>query len=178
MKRNELIKLRKMVDAEVCRRKRINELLDNELVKEYLKLADISSNGLDYNDKGGILEEILKDFEITKTNGIYVCVNAYYVDYYMYTEYVSINSEYADYRRYCDIESKEIIRAKKSNKVTDIYNNPLISEFEQNNIVLNPFNTRNYNNGYWNVRNYFFENALEYGQAKAKKLVLERYPRL
>ena len=52
------------------------------------------------------------------------------------------------------------------------------SEFERNNIVLNPYNKSDNNNGYEEVRRDFFENTLKYGEEESKKLLLEKYPRL
>ena len=80
MKRNELIKLRELVTKEVERRERIKTLLENELVKEYLELSKIEPNELDSNNIREILNQILNDFTISKTNGIYVCTSASYVD--------------------------------------------------------------------------------------------------
>ena len=51
-------------------------------------------------------------------------------------------------------------------------------EFENENIILNPYNTSNNRNGYDEVKYDFFETALKNGQAKAKKLVLSKYPRI
>ena len=182
MKRNELIKLRELVTKEVERRERIKTLLENELVKEYLELSKIEPNELDSNNIKEILNQILNDFTISKTNGIYVCTVAYYTDYRICyedtdysTKYTKIDASYADYRTYTDIESlKSIVASKDKNK----YYNAVIKEFEENNIVLNPYNTCKDKNGLNEVRMDFFENSLKQGQAKSKQLLLKKYPRL
>ena len=183
MKRNELIKLRELVEIEKNRRIRIKELLKHELVKEYLLLNNIDSILLDDNNIREIIDNILKTFNVTKTNGLYVCTSAYYVncricyeDTNYYTENVEIDSEYAKYKIYNDIESGKSIKAARE---LDKYNSyKLINEFEKNNIVLNPYNTNRDMNGFSEVRLDFFENSIKYGQAKSKKILLERYPRL
>ena len=50
MKTSELNNLRRLVNAEVYRREKIRELLENESVKEYLKIANINIEDLDAND--------------------------------------------------------------------------------------------------------------------------------
>jgi len=52
------------------------------------------------------------------------------------------------------------------------------NSIEKNNIVLNPYNSENNENGYAEVREKFFIAAIEKGQGKAKKLILEQYPRM
>ncbi len=183
MKRNELIQLRELVDDEIKRRKRIKELLGNELVMEYLEITKTNPVDLDINNISEIISKVLSSFTISKTNGIYVCTSAWYTDWKVcyeetnyYSQDVDINSEYAESKIYTDIESGECICAKKVVNCMDI--RPLISNFEQNNIVLNPYNTGNNRNGYDEVKFDFFETALKDGQAKAKKLVLTKYPRI
>ena len=183
MKRYELVKLRKIVSQEIKRRERIKELLGNDLVKEYLEITKTLVNELDSNDIRGILSNILSSFEIKETNGIYVCTSACYVDYdicyeetYTYTKYTEIDSKLAESKIYTDIESGKSIVAVDSLKKP--YDRLLFSNFENNNIVLNPYNTCKNNNGYAEVRMDFFETCLKDGQAKGKKLVLAKYPRI
>ena len=181
MKRNELIELRQLLNDRINERKRLNELLENDLIQEYLNIKGIDDNLLDTDNVREILKEILKDFKITKTNGIYVCTSAYYIDYritYQDTEYftadVDIDSKYAERRTYYDIESGKLQRA--FNEENEWY--PVFKEFEENNIVLNPYNSNRNMNGYEEVRMDFFENAIKYGQAKSKKLLLSKYKKL
>ena len=179
MRRDELITLRELVTEEVERRKRIKELLKMDLVKEYLEITKTSPEDLDVNNLPEIINKILETFKITKTNGIYVCTSAYYIDCsitYQDTSYysrtVDIDSEYADYKIYHDIEDGRMVKANKEN------NKILIKVFEDNNIVLNPYNTNVNSNGYYEVKTDFFINAIKDGQNKSKKLLLSKYPRI
>ena len=183
MKRNELIQLKELVTKEVERRKRIEKLLESDLVQEYIELTNAKVNKLDSNNIREILKQILFSHSITKTNEIYVCTSAYYMDYEIiyqdtidYTKNVEINSHRATHKIYTDIESGEKISA--TNKLDNNGQGQLISTFEQNHIVLNPYNTHQNWNGYYDVKLDFFETAIKDGQAKAKKLVLTKYPRI
>ena len=73
-----------------------------------------------------------------------------------------------------DIESESIVVASS---LSDS-NMTLISKFESENIVLNPYNTSNNKNGYDDVHLDFFSSSVEQGQAKAKKLILEKYKKM
>lgn len=183
MKRSELIRFRKMVNNEIDRRERIKSLLGNDLVREYLEITGINPVNLDSNNISEIISGILSIFAITETNGIYVCTSAWYEecricyeDTFYYSQDVKINSEYAEYKTYTDIESGEVTLAVKVKE--ESYGRPLISNFEANNIVLNPHNTSENENGYDEVKFDFFETALKDGQSKAKKLVLSKYPKM
>ena len=183
MRRNELIRLRELVNKEVERRKRIKELLELDLVKEYIELTNAKVKKLDSNNIREILKQILFSHSITKTNEIYVCTSAYYMDYDIvyhdtidYQKNVEMNSHCATHKIYTDIESGEEISATK--ELDNDGKGQLISTFEQNNIVLNPYNTYQNWNGYYEVKFDFFETAIKDGQAKAKKLVLTKYPRI
>ena len=184
MNKDELIILKDLVDKEIEKRKRINELLENETVQEYLRITNTDPCNIDSDNIREVLSQILKTWEISKTNGIYVCTSSYYMDCKInyedsefFSHMVPINSRDADYRIYQDIESEVRVQAAKNN------NNPYLiktnmHEFERDHIVLNPYNNVRNQNGYSEVRLDFFENALKYGQAKSKKLLLEKYPRL
>ncbi len=185
MTRNELIELRKIVNNEINRRKRIKELLSNDLIQEYLRITNTKLEELDDSNIKEILEQILSTFTITKTNGIYVCTGAYYVDcdiFYQdtsyYTRSADIDSNIAEYRLYTNIENDKRYKAVKDRTIRNWDNNPSFNEFESNNIILNPYNTNVDMNGYNEVKYDFFETALKNGQAKAKKLVLSKYPRI
>ena len=185
MKRNELIELRELVNKEINRRERIKELLKNNLIQEYLKITNAKFEELDTNNLQEIINQILSTFTITKTNGIYVCIEAYYIgcdicyeDTNYYSRSVDINSSQAEFRIYTDIENGKIFKATSKNENKRIYNYPLFNEFELNNTVLNPYNTSINNNGYNDVKYDFFETAIKDGQAKAKKLILSKYPGL
>ena len=185
MKRNELIELRELVSNEIKRRKKIKDLLKNNLILEYLKITNTKFEELDDSNIKEILEHILHTFTITKTNGIYVCTGAYYVDCDIcyqdtsyYTRSVDIDSNQSEFRLYSDIENGKIFKSTRSNETKQNHNYPLFKEFEENNIVLNPYNKSENNNGYNDVKYDFFETAIKDGQTKAKKLVLSKYPRL
>ena len=179
MKRNELIKLRELMAKEITKRDRLKELLTSDLVKEYIELSNTKAKKLDSNQE--LLNKILSSFLVTETNEIYVCTRAYLVDWdvcYEDTNYYSrnlaINSPKAEYKIYVDIESGKSFT--KTDETTDGNPEKLIATFEQNHIVLNPHNTCDNKNGYHEVRLEFFEAALKDGQAKAKKLILKKYP--
>ncbi len=180
MKRNELLELRELVAKEIKRRERIKELLDNYFVKEYLVMTKTKEVTLDTNIRE-VLDMLLANYSITKTNGIYVCTRSYNIDWrvcYEETNYyyqdTAINSKSAEHKTYVDIESGKSINAIKES--TDGRNKPIISAFEQEYIVLNPYNTSKNDNGYNEVRLDFFETSLKDGQAKAKKMILAKYP--
>ena len=171
MQKGELIKLRKLVEKEIKRRERINELLTSELVKEYIKLNNLNVENLDSNNIREILEQILSSYEIKESNGIYVCTRAYYTDWEVFCEeknYYSkdlmINSPYAECKIYKDIETGKWIKANAED------DEPYIRDFEQNNIVLNPSNTHKNENNYDEARFDFFNTSL--------KEVLAKYPRI
>ena len=70
MKREELIKLKKMYNQELERRIRINQLLKEDNVLEYLKLNGINLERMQIEDMWSIIKELLKNIEITETNSI------------------------------------------------------------------------------------------------------------
>ena len=57
MKKYELLKLRELLNKEISRRKRIKELLECDLVKEYLSITNTPWVNLDINDIFRIYEE-------------------------------------------------------------------------------------------------------------------------
>lgn len=131
-----------------------------------------------------LLRKILKNFKITKTNGIYICIDVYYnglKEDIKNTIWIfeKINLPYYDKRLYKDIENgKEILGCADNNACQYYSNREYDKIFNEENIVLNPYNTRKDKNGYEKVRQEFFKNAIKYGQAKSKKLLLRKYPRL
>lgn len=184
MTRKELIDLRNQLECEKNRRLRVNELLESEDVIEFLKLKGIDENKLDATNEWAILREILKNFTITSTNGIYVCTGTYCTDCYItyedtnwYTKEIDFDSKEREYRIYQDIEDGRI---KKAYFETPRHGRPvaLAMHFERDNIVLNPYNTNKGSNGYYEVREMFFTSAIKSGQSKAKKLVLSKFNRM
>ena len=178
MKKSELTQLRSLVNAEITRKKQINELLDKEDVIKYIKLIEGSTEKIDTDDIREILKEILKDFKVKETNGIYVCTAAFDEDsrapviYYQKPD----NKYTPDKKKYKDIESGEEI-------TTDWIYGPQIDQFERINTVLNPYNAA-YNskkikeNGFEEVQLYFYEESYRNGQYSAIKKVLKKYPRI
>ena len=185
MKRKELIELRQIVQEAKNNRDRINELLKLDAVQEYLTLTDTNESIMGFETDDEIISRIVEDFTILKTNGIYVCTRAYYLDANIsdydttyYPRNVIINSPKAEYRVYTNIETGKYVLGVISEEKKEFSFNSLFSEFEPKYIVLNPHNTCENQNGYDEVRLDFFKKAIEYGQAKSKKLLLKKYPRL
>ena len=187
MRKEELIKIKKLINEEIFRRKTINELLSLESTKKLLDLTGLKIDFLDYDNIREIIGNIIKDYNICETNNIYVCTRAYYlVDYgnhdrdnYSYSTNINDN-ECAEYKSYRDIESGKYIKAVKE-RVNRIEKRPLIEVFEKNNIVLNPYNEssrKHVENGYEEVILEFFYEAYKNGQNKALKKILTKYPRL
>lgn len=178
MRNSELINLRNQVKKEISKRRQINQYLNNEAVLGYLNLIGETTYKKDLQNIREMLVGILKNFEITETNGIYVCTKAYDEDhqgpliYYCRPDSKSI----PDYKCYMDIESRKEVSTKM------IYG-PSIQDFERSHIVLNPYNA-SYNdknikdNGYEEVRLDFFEECYHYGQYEAVQKVLRKYPRI
>lgn len=186
MKKSELTKLRTIYLQELERLTRIKELLSEEKCKELIELSKIDINEFKDIDRLKILQDVLQNFKITETNGIYVCTGTYitdcnicYEDTTWYEKAVPFNAEYAEYRYYNDIENNRMVIAYTKPEFFRSYNPKIItSEFEQTNIVLNPYNLNENDNGFDEVRNEFFMNCINLGQAKSKKLIIEKYRRM
>lgn len=181
MKKQELINLRKYLEEEIERRKRINELLNNTIIKEYISLTGSKVEYQNIN-KNTIINEITKDIKYTDTNGIYVWTDAFaysfdltYEEYHEYLSSIDYDNPTIKFKRYMNIENYRICSARIEKEHP---NNILISDFEKENIVLNPYNSSNNNNGFNEIRNDFLSYSLDYGQVKAKKLLLEKYSRI
>ncbi len=178
MIKNEVSKLRKQIHDEIEKRKKINQYLDNEAVKDYLILIGESTDKKEVENIREILVNILKNFEVKNTNGIYVCTKAYDEDNSAPILYPRTpeGKGGVDCKCYMDIESKKEI-------VTNCVIGPSIYDFEKRNIVLNPYNAP-YNdkkivlNGFEEVRLDFFEECYKNGQYKAVQKVLSKYPRI
>ena len=208
MKKSELIKLKKLLQKEIARRDRINELLSNNLIQEFMLLNNLNVQDLSIDDKWIILEELLKEFEITESNGILVCVGCFvtacsicYQETDYYEKEVSFDSGYIKYQRFKDIETNKIytaycdgyIQRKFEEHKNLIFPNipnmspsefchnrygRLTSELKEKYILLNPYNSSKNGNGFKEVRKDFFITAIEKGQPKAKQLVLTKYPKI
>ena len=182
MKREELIYLKKRLQEEKEKRDKIKNLLQQDNVKELISLIEISPD-LFIKEDYELLKIILKNYKITNTNNIYVATKALVINWgHSYETYIDSfafgNGIYTNGSRiYTNIEDKSIIKAW-INTYSDDNNRIITTEFERENIVLNPYNTSVNENGFEEVRQEFFENAIKYGQAKSKKLLLRKYPRL
>ena len=115
MKKSELIKLKKLLQQEITRRNRVNELLSNDLIKEFLTLNNLDIQKFSIEDKWPILEELFKEFEITESNRILVCIKNYIIQCnicYQETSYdtkeVPFDNEYIQYQLFKDIETGKI----------------------------------------------------------------------
>lgn len=178
MNKNEITKLRKQIHDEIEKRKKINQYLDNEVVQDYLKLIGESTDKKEVENIREILVNILRNFEVKNTNGIYVCTKAYDEDNSAPILYPRTpeGKGGVDCKCYMDIESKKEV-------VTNCVIGPSIYDFEKRNIVLNPYNAP-YNdkkivlNGFEEVRLDFFEECYKNGQYKAVQKVLSKYPRI
>ena len=115
MKREELVKLKKMYNQELERRTRINQLLQEDNVLEYLKLNGINPERLQIKNTWSIIKELLENIEITETNGILVHTSNYMLeckicyeetDYYRIT--VPFNDNKTEYQTFRNIETGKI----------------------------------------------------------------------
>ena len=115
MKREELIKLKKMYNQELERRTRINQLLKEDNVLEYLKLNGINIERMQIEDTWSIIKELLKNIEITETNSILVHTSNYMLECkicYEETDYyrlpVPLNDNNTEYQTFRNIETGKI----------------------------------------------------------------------
>ena len=64
MNRNDILKLKQLVNEEIERRTKINELLNSDLVQEFIKLNNIRLRHLDEKDLKDIIKNVFKDYKI------------------------------------------------------------------------------------------------------------------
>lgn len=206
MNRTELIRLTRLLQKETDRRNKINELLLNDLIQEFLSLNNLDIYKLEVEDKWIILEELLKEFEITESNGILVCTGCYvtqcsvcYQETNYYSQKVPFDSKYIEYQMFDDIETGKIYKAYCDSYIEKLFNEDkyfyekhmtlsefchkrygryLVSELKEMYTLLNPYNTSKKENGFKEVQRDFFTTAVEKGQPKAKQLVLSKYPQM
>ena len=178
MKKGELVKLRKIIKEEIKRREEMNRLITNEYVIKYLNLIGESTDEKNIEDIRGMLVDILRNFKVSETNGIYVCTKAFDRDSHAPKVYYGTPERFSsmDYKCYKDIESGEEIE-------TNLVYGPYIDIFERRHTVLNPYNAAYDDkvireNGYEEVRLDFFEESYRKGQSKAVQMVLKKYPRI
>ena len=203
MNKSELIQLKKILKNEIDRRNRINELLSNELIQEFLVLNNLNFRKLNASDKWSVLKELLEEFKITETNGILVCIGNYIETcriYYQETEYyaeeVPFDNQHIQFQTFEDIETSKVHTAYKDKYIersmeddwygvsknmtpsefcASKFRSPLVSELSEKYTILNPTNSSENENGFEDVQKDFFVTAIEKGQSKAKQLVLSKY---
>lgn len=187
MKTSELTKLRKLYKLEYERLNKISELSKENKVNEFIKLTNIDIDKLIDIDDNKIIDNILKNINITNTNNIYVCTKQCSctsdwcdpeTNYYIVN--VPFDSKYFEFRYYQNIETLKYVIAYSKPEFIDyrIKNAYLTSNFEDSHIVLNPYNTYENNNGFDEVRKEFLTNCINMSQEKAKKLILDKYKRI
>lgn len=150
MKREELIKLKKMYNQELERRTRINQLLKEDNVLEYLKLNGINFERMQIEDTWSIIKELLKNIEITETNSILVHTSNYMLeckicyeetDYYRFP--VPFNDNKTEYQTFRNIETGKIYTSCSDNYVKNEFDNNNYSYYfpdkNESNITLSEF---------------------------------------
>ena len=156
MKREELIKLKKMYNQELERRTRINQLLKKDNVLEYLKLNGINLERMQIEDTWSIIKELLKNIEITETNSILVHTSNYMLECkmcYEETDYyriaVSFNDNKTEYQTFRNIETGKIYTSCSDDYVKNEFDNNNYSYYfpdkNESNITLSEFCHKFYN---------------------------------
>ena len=156
MKREELIKLKKMYNQELERRIRINQLLKEDNVLEYLKLNGINLERMQIEDMWSIIKELLKNIEITETNSILVHTSNYMLECkmcYEETDYyriaVSFNDNKTEYQTFRNIETGKIYTSCSDDYVKNEFDNNNYSYYfpdkNESNITLSEFCHKFYN---------------------------------
>ena len=156
MKREELIKLKKMYNQELERRTRINQLLKEDNVLEYLKLNGINLERMQIEDTWSIIKELLKNIEITETNSILVHTSNYMLECkmcYEETDYyriaVPFNDNKTEYQTFRNIETGKIYTSCSDDYVKNEFDNNNYSYYfpdkNESNITLSEFCHKFYN---------------------------------
>lgn len=181
MNKNDILIIKKMLEIEKNRTKKLNELQKEKNVIEYLKLKGLKEEIKNTCDEWYFIKKILREYKIKETNNIYVLTGTYFTDCYInyqetdyYEKEVPFDSENAEYRIYKNIENETCKKAYLSEEFFG-YPQILVNEFEQNNIVLNPYNSNKNEEIYEQIRKDFFTETLNKGQVKAKKIVIKKY---
>lgn len=154
MKREELIKLKKMYNQELERRTRINQLLKEDNVLEYLKLNGINLERMQIEDTWSIIKELLKNIEIAETNGILVHTSNYMLECKMcyeetYRITVPFNDNKTEYQTFRNIETGKIYTSCSDDYVKNEFDNNNYSYYfpdkNESNITLSEFCHKFYN---------------------------------
>ena len=178
MKKEELNKLEVDLFKEQIKRQRIMQLQDKKEVEEYLNLIGLEKK--ENETKREILSRLIENVELTDTNNIWVLISAFkreidssYENIYTFLKEIDLNDKNADGRKYINIENLKINIAYFDKR----FNFDKVDDFEKNNIVLNP-NNKTILNGFIEIREDFVMNSINYGEDKAKELLLKKYPKL
>ena len=190
MKKSEVAKLKKQYYLELERVRKINELSKRKDILEFLRLQGINFEELSED----ILDNILKNFKVSETNGILVCTGNYYTDCricYEETNYQTVltkfDSSYTEFRTYRNIENEKFYLGYMKDYIKSICGNETIEEYCKKNgfrlssaiertfTVLNPYNKSDGDNGYQDVRREFFMTTINKGQPSSKSLILSKY---
>ena len=156
MKREELIKLKKMYNQELERRTRINQLLKEDNVLEYLKLNGINLERMQIEATWSIIKELLKNIEITETNSILVHTSNYMLECkicYEETDYYRLpdpfNDNNTEYQTFRNIETGKIYTSCSDDYVKNEFDNNNYSYYfpdkNESNITLSEFCHKFYN---------------------------------
>lgn len=178
MNKSKLLALRKAVSSEEERRSRINELLKDPNVRELLELKNLDVP-FEQTDKESVIESVLSRFSIEDANNIYVVIGAYRFTRLSFNELefpekVNFKNRFSDFYLYQNIESLKTVRGFKTVRHNEFH----YSDFEHKNIVFNPNDGVGKNNGFDDVRLEYFSDCLKFGQVKALKKLLSKYPRI
>lgn len=189
MKKEELVKLKILLEEELIRRQRINEILEDNLILEYMKEKNMDITKLEVNDLWVLLKEILKNFKISESNGILAYTGSYFVcdaTYYQEPGYYPVlikkdDKKNAEYKEFKDIETNKVYRGYNDELIKqecDIpsleefchkkYRSYLLSELEKQYTLIYP------HHDFEDVQKDFFLTSVEKGQAKARKLVINK----
>ena len=145
-----------MYNQELERRTRINQLLKEDNVLEYLKLNGINLERMQIEDTWSIIKELLKNIEITETNSILVHTSNYMLECkmcYEETDYyriaVSFNDNKTEYQTFRNIETGKIYTSCSDDYVKNEFDNNNYSYYfpdkNESNITLSEFCHKFYN---------------------------------
>ena len=178
MNNAELELFRRLVNDEVNNRKVAEEIInkDNNLVKLQDYLVNIDDR--DPKNIRNIVKKVLSNFNVENSSNVYVCTYASGINDSFGGSYIARPSEDVESKIFIDIETLERIRAKKFNSYY------IITDFQKDNLIFNPHDAMGdpinveKNNGFDEVRLYFFEECYEKDVDEAIKTLKLKYPRL
>ena len=181
MTEEDRLKLKKELEIEKNKRIKINSLIKNKDIKQFVKLLNLDFNEPMTLENWKILKYLLKSYKIRETNGIYVCTGNYAITrqnecFEPEIYEISFDEYYPGgeiYREYKNIESDETLRYQVFNQGEII-----TTDFENKYLVFNPHNSNKDQNGIDEVRKDFFETSIEKNQSEAKILLLKKYSQM